>query len=321
MTTADILSNLRPITVECLTLFEPFYTERAKHYVYPRFMQSVCALIDLGHTFYKILRAKQGSLLIIYKRTKIYGKLGVQMPVCPISLTGSVADEREAMQAALRVGISLRVTTEDITRYAIPRKLCSDGTGPLVPANYEFIYDARSGSEMSGKKYRRQRYQTNLTVKNEGFSQSQGAHPQADALVKAWDERYRELNGTKTDQANLWAVCKQGLRQGGVAIRNIIIDGVLQCVSVCERVAPNHYIIVFRIRNYESDLHDVGSAMQWIDCTAALTETGDGYLNNGLADTDGLIRSKESMMPCRHQKIYTVKTAKTNSITLSQYFK
>lgn len=321
MTTTQLLSGLKSITVDCIPIFAPFYCERARHYVYPRYMQSVCALVDMGKTYYKIISATHGQLLVIFKRTVIFGKTGVQMPVAPISLSGSVSDESEAMKAALALGISLRVTSEDIARYHIPRKLCSDGTGPIVPVNNEYIYNARQGSQMTGSKYRKQRYQTKRITQTEGFSLMTGAHPQADALVRDWDKRYKQVNGTQTDQANLWAVCKQALNKGGVSMRNIVIGNSLECVSVVEKLSPNHHVIVFRIRNYDSPLNDVGSAMQWIDCSQTDRETGDTYLNMGLADTDGLIRSKESLNPCRHQKIYTVKTNKTNTTILTQYFK
>lgn len=321
MTTNDILLGLKPITLDCLSVFQSFYTERAKHYVYPRYMQSVCALVDMGKTYYKITAATQGKVLVIYKRTAIFGKTGVQMPVCPISLSGSVRDELSVMSAALKVGISLRVTSEDIARYRIPRNICSDGTGPFVPVNNEYIYQAQHGVEMKGSKYRKQRYQAKRIMTAEGFSLTEGAHPQAAALVKAWDTRYKQQNGTQTDQQHLWQVICQALPKGQtVRVRNIIVGGVLQCVSVTEQLSPKHHVIVFRVRNYDSQLNDVGSAMQVIDCKACQgAEKAPVYLNMGLADTEGLIASKESLCPCHHQKIYTVKTNKTSE-TLKQYF-
>lgn len=320
MTTKELLSGLKPVTLACMKVFAPFYDERARHYVYPRFMQSVCALIDMGHCYYNIIRGANGQVLLIFKRTAIFGKLGVQMPVAPISLSGSVSDEKEAMKAALSVGISLRVTTEDITRYRIPRNLCSDGTGPFVPVNNEYIYDARLGSEMKGSAYRKLRYNTKRIIESAGFSLMTGAHPDTDRLVREWDERYKERSGSQANQTHLWQVIRQAAQQGGVSIRNILIGSRLECVSVIERLSEQHHIIVFRIRNYNSDLNDVGSAMQWIDCSET-PESRQVFLNMGLADTDGLIHAKEALKPCRHQKIYTVKTNKTNSNILNQYFK
>ncbi len=322
MTTNDILSGLKPVTLDCLTVFAPFYAERAQHYVYPRYMQSVCALVDMGKTYYKVIRAAQSDVLVIYKRTAIFGKLGVQMPVCPISLSGSARDELSIISAALKVGISLRVTSEDVARYRIPRNLLSDGTGPFVPVNNEYIYQAQRGVAMQGAKYRKQRYQAKRIMTSEGFTMTEGAHPHTAQMVKAWDTRYKQQNGTQTDQAHLWAVICQALARGGqtVRARNIVVGGHLQCVSVTEQLSPKHHIIVFRVRNYDSRLNDVGSAMQVIDCKACQgTEKTPVYLNMGLADTEGLIASKESLCPCHHQKIYTVKTNKTSE-TLKKYF-
>ena len=320
MTTQTLLSGLRPITVACIKTFAPFYDERARHYVYPRFMQSVCALVDMGHCYYNIISGANGKVLLIFKRTLIFGKLGIQMPVAPISLSGSVSDEKEAMKAALSVGISLRVTSEDISRYRIPRNICSDGTGPFVPVNNEYIYDAMDGSLMRGSDYRKLRYNTKHITQADGFSVMTGAHPETDRLVREWNTRYKERTGTQTDQASLWSVIKEASKQGGVSIRNIIIGNTLECVSVVERLSEKHHVIVFRIRNYNSNLNDVGAAMQWVDCTET-PQSRQVYLNMGLADTDGLIHAKEALRPCRHQKIYTVKTNKTNSTILKQYFK
>jgi hypothetical protein len=321
MTTKDILLGLKPITLDCLTVFAPFYAERAKHYVYPRYMQSVCALVGFGKTYYNIVNAENGKVLAIYKRTAIFGKTGVQMPVCPISLSGSVRDELSVMSAALKVGVSLRVTSEDIARYRIPPRLCSDGTCPFVPVNNEYIYQAQQGAEMKGAKYYKLRHKVKRVLTAEGFSLTDGAHPQADAVVRAWDARYKKINGTQTDQAHLWQIIKQALVKGQtVSVRNITVGGVLQCVSVTEQISPKHYVGVFRVRNYNSTLHDVVSAMQQIDCNACLgSDNAPVYMNRGLADTEGLIALKESLRPCRHQKIFTVKTQKTSQ-SLKQYF-
>ena len=322
MTTNDILLGVKPITLDCLSVFRPFYIERAKHYVYPRYMQSVCALVDFGKTYYKIIKAAQGDVLVVYKRTDIFGKLGVQMPICPISLSGNIRDELSVISTALKVGISLRVTSEDVGRYRIPNNLLSDGTGPFVPVNTEYIYQAQCGTAMQGSKFRKQRYQAKRILTMDGFTLTGGDHPQAQALAKAWDIRYKTKYGTSTNQARLWELIRQALKKDtAVTARNIVINGILQCVSVTERLSPKHHIVVFRMRNYGGQINDVGSAMQQEDCKACMgTEEAPVYMNMGLADTEGLIASKESLCPCRHQKIYTLKTAKTSNKAKS-YFK
>lgn len=320
MTTAEILTGLRPVTMECFEVFAPYYEERAKHYVYPRYMQSVCVLLDMGKCYYNIIRANHDKVLVVYKRTQIFGKTGVQMPICPISLTGSMQDELSVMLAALKVGISLRVTTEDINRYRIPRNICSDGTGPFVPVNNEYLYQAQHGAAMCGSKYRKLRNLTKRITKASGFSLMTGAHPQAESIVRDWAKRYKESYNESADQTNLWHVCKAA-PEAYVTTRSIVIGETLQCFSVLERLAPKQYIIVQRVRNYHSGQNDVGAAMQWVDCNAVCeSATAPVYLNMGLADTDGLIHAKEALQPCAHQKIYTVKTNKTSD-KLKAYFK
>lgn len=341
MTTATLLSGLKPITAECFHVFAPFYAERAKHYVYPRYMQSVCALLDMGHCYYSVIRAAHGQVLAIFKRTAIFGKVGVQMMVMPVSLSGSAEDEKETMLAALSVGISLRATAEDIRRYRIPQRYLTENAGAIVtgqrfgqvlPKGYraasdEYVYEAHRAVEMKGSRYRKQRYQANRIFRHSGFALSSGAHPQADSVVRAWDERYERLNGTATEQVKLWNICKTAPTDS-VAINNIIINGRLEALSVIERLAPSQWVIVQRVRNYDSKLNDVGSAMQWADCHSALTLTDrhrvaqtQTYLNIGMADTEGLQASKEALLPCHHQKIYNFKTAKTNQAILKQYFR
>lgn len=320
MTTAEILTGIRPVTMECFKVFAPYYEERAKHYVYPRYMQSVCAMLDMGKCFYKVITADHGKVLAVYKRTQIFGKTGVQMPISPISLTGSIRDELSVMLAAIKVGVSLRVTTEDIARYRIPHNVCSDGTGPFVPVNNEYIYNAQQGSAMQGSKYRKLRNLTKRITKADGYSLFYGAHPQADSVVRDWAKRYKQAYDTQADQTNLWHICKAA-PEDFVTTRCIVIGDTLQCLSVLERLAPKHYIIVQRVRNYHSRQNDVGCAMQWVDCNAVTgRETTPIYLNMGLADTDGLIHAKEALQPCAHQKIYTVKTNKTSD-KLKAYFK
>ena len=320
MIAKDILTGLKPVTQECFSVFAPYYEERAKHYVYPRYMQSVCVLIDMGKTYYNIIRAAHGNVLVVFKRTQIFGKTGVQMPICPISLTGSTQDELNVMLAVLKVGVSLRVTSEDINRYKIPRKICSDGTGPFVPVNNEYLYQAQHGQAMCGSKYRKLRNLTKRITQASGYSLMTGAHPQIEAVVRDWSRRYKEAYNESADQTNLWHVCKSAPHEY-VTTRSIVIGETLLCFSVLERLAPKQYIIVQRVRNYHSGQNDVGAAMQWIDCNAV----ADGahapvYLNMGLADTDGLIHAKEALQPCAHQKIYTVKTTKTSD-KLKAYFK
>lgn len=208
MTTAEILTGLRPVTMECFDVFAPYYEERAKHYVYPRYMQSVCAMLDMGKCYYNIIRANHGKVLVVYKRTQIFGKTGVQMPICPISLTGATQDELSVMLAALKVGISLRVTTEDITRYRIPRNICSDGTGPFVPVNNEYIYNALNGAAMCGSPYRKLRNLTKRITKASGYALLTGAHPQAESVVRDWGERYKQAYNEQADQTHLWHICK-----------------------------------------------------------------------------------------------------------------
>ena len=321
MTTTEILTGLKPVTKECFDVFAPYYEERAKHYVYPRYMQSVCVLLDMGKTYYNIIRANHGKVLVVYKRTLIFGKTGVQMPICPISLTGSMQDELSAMLAALKVGISLRVTNEDIARYRIPRNICSDGTGPFVPVNNEYIYQAQHGQAMCGSKYRKLRNLTKRITQASGYALMTGIHPQIEGIVRDWSRRYKEAYNESADQTNLWHVCKAA-PEAYVTTRSIVIGETLQCFSVLERLAPKQYIIVQRVRNYHSGQNDVGAAMQWADCNAVITEdaTAPVYLNMGLADTDGLIHAKEALQPCAHQKIYMVKTNKTSD-KLKAYFK
>lgn len=323
MTTTELFSGLKPITLDCLSVFEPFYQERARHYALPAFKQSVLVLVYTGRVFYKILTGANGKILLIVKNTKIYGRLGVQMPIAPISLSGSVADERAVIQAALRFGVSLRATNEDIIRYRIPRNLCSDASGTYNPDSREYIYNAVNGKAMTGSQYRKQRYQVKRITQSSGFSLMTGVHPDADALVQNWDARYKQVNGERTDQQSLWRLIKQAAQMTDrITIRNIVVNGRLECVSVLERLSEKHYVIVFRIRNYNSTLNDVGSAMQWVDCVGAVDEAkGTAFLNIGTAHTEGLSKSKESLVPFAHTRVFAVKSSKTDSQTLSRFFK
>lgn len=288
-------------------------------------MQSVVYMTSTGQCFYNIIRAEHGQVLVILKRTLIFGKIGVQMPVAPISLVGSASDEREVLRVALGVGVSARVTSEDIRRYRIPTKLLSDGSGPFVPMGInEIIYNARSGKEMQGSGYRKYRYQVNRILREPTTELRLGKNPDVAPLVRAWEDRYLRTHGEKANQTKLWEVICQAISpdpNAPITCQSLYVGGVCQAVSVLERISEKGYIIVFRIRNFQSRLNDVLTAAHWVDCEQA----GGGYkercyLNIGHADSDGLIAQKESLKPCHHQKVWTLKTTKTNT-NLKQYFK
>lgn len=320
MTAQELFTGLKPVTVDCMRVFAPFYQERARHYVYPRYMQSVCVLTEQGGCLYKVIRAAHGSVLVIFRKTQIYGKLGIKMPVMPISLSGSAQDELSVIHSVLRLGVSLRAAQEDISRYHIPRNILSDGTGPLVPVNNEYIYQAQTGAAQKGSKYRKQRWQVNRLTKETGFTLREGAQPEIEGVVRLWGEHYKAAHSETADQTTLWHVC-QSAAHDFVKIQSIYIDGTLQCFSVLERLAPKQWVIVQRVRNYQTAINDVGTAMHWADCLS-LTEGAQApvYMNMGLADTAGLIHAKEALLPCAHQKIWTVRTNKTSE-TLKRYFR
>lgn len=217
MTTAEILTGLRPVTMECFEVFAPYYEERAKHYVYPRYWQSVCYLMWFGNIYYNIIRAKHGKVLVVYKRTYLF-HFGLQMLFMPISLTGSMQDELSVILAALKVGISLRVTTEDINRYRIPRKMVEENKGIsaitkhkeniVINSSDEFIYQAQRGSAMYGSKYRKLRNLTKRITNASGYSLMTGAHPQIEGVVRDWGDHYLETHQEKASQLDLYHICK-----------------------------------------------------------------------------------------------------------------
>lgn len=320
MTAKDILTGLKPITQDCFEVFAPYYEERAKHYVYPRYMQSVCVLIDMGKTYYNIIRATHGYVLVVFKRTQIFGKTGVQMPICPISLTGSTQDELNVMLAVLKVGVSLRVTTEDINRYKIPRKICSDGTGPFVPVNNEYLYECEKPYKQEGAKFKKVRHLANRTIRSEGFHYGIPTEivSKIDSLVYAWGDEYKKKHNESASQVNLWRIIKQ-TSNDFVNIRIISYKNSIEAVAVYERISSTHYNRILHIRNYNGYFQDTKCAMHKLTC-GEIAQSGGRFLNIGLADYGGLISSKEQLVPCAHQKIYTVKTTKTSD-KLKAYFK
>ena len=320
MTAKDILTGLKPVTQECFSVFAPYYEERAKHYVYPRYMQSVCVLIDMGKTYYNIIRAAHGNVLVVFKRTQIFGKTGVQMPICPISLTGSTQDEQNVMLAVLKVGVSLRVTSEDINRYKIPRKICSDGTGPFVPVNNEYLYDCEKSYKQEGTKFKKVRHLANRTMKSDGFHYGKPTDmiSKIDALVYECGKEYKMKHSESASQVNLWRIIKSANNRF-VNIRIISCNNSVEAVAVYEKISSTHYNRILHIRNFSGKFQDTKCAMHKLTC-GEIAHRGGRFLNIGLADYGGLISSKEQLVPCAHQKIYTVKTTKTSD-KLKAYFK
>jgi len=317
MTTAEFASGLKPVTLSCFEVFSPYYAERAKHYVYPSYMQSVCYMVSKGNFFYKEFSlASGGKVLLAVSHSLLYGIFGVQVNVAPISLTGSLADEMFVLRECLKQGLSVKLTAEDIKRYHIPARLYG-----VIGSADEYIYHSQHGTAMCGSKYRKLRNQTKRVINAEGYRLIMGATEEAAAVVSAWDERYKRMHGSPTHQTTLWNVCKSA-PHGYVSIRNIFIGDTMQCVSVLERLSAKQYVIVLRVRKYDSGIHDVGAAMQYVDCSAVSDGQGANpiYLNIGMADTEGLTHAKKALLPCCQQKIYKARATKLNQL-LKTYFR
>lgn len=309
MTIAEFASGFKSVTLQCFEVFAPYYAERAKYYVYPSYMQSVCYMIGKGNFFYKEFSLSSGGkVLLVVSRSRLYGIFGVQVNVAPISLTGSLADEMLVLKECLKQGLSVKLTAEDIRRYHVPSRLCG-----VIDSADEYIYQAQHGTAMCGSKYRKLRNQKRRVLSATGYKTVTGATEAAAAVVKAWDDRYKRQHGSPTHQATLWNVCKSAPK-AFVSVRNIFIGSTLQCVSVLERLAPKQYVIVLRVRNYDSSINDVGAAMQYVDCSAVSEGQGASpiYLNIGMADTEGLTHAKKALVPCCQQRIYKAKGNKLN---------
>lgn len=309
MTTAEFASGLKPVTLQCFEAFAPYYAERAKHYVYPSYMQSVCYMVSKGNFFYKVFSLSSGGkVLLVVSRSRLYGIFGVQVNVAPISLTGSLADEMLVLKECLRQGLSVKLTAEDIRHYHVPSRLYG-----VIDSADEYIYQSQHGTAMCGSKYRKLRNQTKRVLSATGYKMITGATDEAAAVVRAWDDRYKRLHGSPTHQAALWNVCKSA-PEAFVSIRNLFIGDTLQCVSVLERLSVKQYVIVLRVRNYDSELNDVGAAMQYVDCSAVSDGQGASpiYLNIGMSDTEGLTHAKKALLPCCQQRIYKAKGNKLN---------
>jgi len=300
MTSSEFMLGLKPVTVDCFSVFAPYYEQRAKHYIYPSYMQSVCYMLSKGNFYWKIFNTPNGTVLLVISRSRMFGIFGVQVNVCPISSVGSASDEILILKECLKQGLSVKMTTEDIRRYHIPQRLYG-----LIDLADEYIYHSQKAAAMSGSKYRKLRNQTKRITSNPDYRVVYGATEQAADIIRAWDERYKRINGTPTHQAVLWNVCKSA-PEAFVSTRSIFIGEQIECVSVLERLSESHYVIVLRVRNYDSALNDVGSAMQWVDCSALSSEgaTLPIYANIGMADTEGLKHAKQALIPCAKQKIY-----------------
>lgn len=304
MTVYDFLFGVKRVDESCFDLFAPFYQQRARQYVYPVFYQSVTQMIAANGFFYKVFQRQGRKTLAIFKRSSIMGNYSVMLHIAPISLTGNRQDELEIMQTARNVGLSLKVSGEDIQRYRIPRTLCQP-----IYGNSEYLYNANECYAAQGGKFKGFRRQRTRITKMAGYQHRLGASDDIEALVAAWDTHNHEKRSGRERTSCLpdWRNIKR-LHHMNLYVHRIYVGETLECFSVIERLADNHWVFVMGMRNPTSELNDVNVCMHWLDCEIAHNDKKIAVYGNlgaslGMA---GLSAAKEKLKPCAKQQIFKV---------------
>lgn len=300
----EYLRGLKRVTSDCFDVFAPFYEERQRHYVYPSFYQSVTQMIAAGGFFYKIFNRNGNLTLAIFKRSSIMGNYTVMLHIAPINIAGNKTEEVAIMQEARRLGISLKVTMEDIKRYRIPTGICKP-----IKGNYEYIYDANECYTAAGGKFQGFRRQRNKITRLQGYRHTVGYSQDIEPLVKAWDDHCHKHKpkGQQTSQLSDWRNIKH-INHPSVKVHGIYVDGQLECFSVIERLTTSQWCFVMGMRNFNSLLNDVNVCMHWLDCELAHDDKKIAvYANMGASlGITGLSAAKEKLKPCFKQQIYKI---------------
>ncbi|WP_320980026.1 hypothetical protein [Bacteroides sp.] len=302
----EFLFGIKRVDVSCFALFAPFYAERAKHYVYPVFYQSISQMIAAKGFFYKIFKKQGRSTLAIFKRSSIMGNYSVMLHIAPISLQNNRQDEINIIQEARKLGISLKICREDIQRYCIPIKLCE-----AIKGNVEYIYNVNECYNCKGGKFHGFRRQRTRITRLSDYRHTEGVNSDIQPLVKKWDDHNHceRDKSHQTSQLSDWKNLEQttiNIKQ--VHIHSIYVGRTLECFSVIEQLSPKHWAFVMGMRNYDSQLNDVNVCMHWLDCEIAHDDKQIAvYANMGASlGIDGLSAAKEKLKPCAKQQIYKV---------------
>lgn len=306
-TISDFLFGLKRVDKECFSLFEPFYTERSKHYIYPLFYQSVIQMIAANGFFYKFFRRNGNSTLCVFKRSAIMGNYAVMLHFAPISLQGDRNEEMQLMQEARRLGISIKLCREDISRYNIPQRLLEP-----IKGNVEYIYNANEIQAMKGGANKNFRKNVHKITKHPDYRHVLVATSDIDNLVAKWDDRNHKTRGKgqQTSQLSDWRNIKR-TNSDKVHIHSIYVGNTLECFSVIEELCPKHWILVMGMRNYDSKFNEINTAMHWLDCDIAHDENLMAvYANMGASlGISGLSAVKEKLHPCAKLQIYRLPAA------------
>ena len=314
MTVFDFILGIKRVDDKCYDTFSPYYAARQKNYAYPLFYQSVTQMIAENKFFYKIFKIKGDSVLAIFKRSTIMGNYSVMLHIAPISLGNILSNEIEIMQNARRLGISIKLCSDDITRYRIPQSLCEP-----IKGNIEYIYDAKECYEMKGSKFHNYRKKVRKITNMPEYRYTRGVSDNIDRLVAKWDTHNQEqrIKSQQTRQLSDWKNIKK-INSNKVVVHNIYVGNTLECFSVIEELSPKHWVLVFGMRNYDSALNDVNVCMHYLDCQVATSDAmKQVYANLGASlGIDGLTAAKEKLKPCAKRQIYRL--APINKLDVSK---
>lgn len=312
----DFFFGVKRVDESCFDIFEPFYEERERHYVYPVYYQSITQMIGAGGFFYKIFQRNGSKTLAIFKRSAILGNYSIMLHIAPINLDGSKQEEVAIMQEARRYGVTLKVCYDDIKRYKLPMKICEP-----IKGNCEYVYNASHISELKGSEFRTFRFWLRKIQKLEGYRHSFGVNDDITRMVKAWDERNKK-RGIEGVQSPQWNNMRK-IRNSKVIIHSIYSRERIEVFGIIERISSKHWTVVKRVRNYNSPLKDVNRPMHILDCQIASKDAPNVvYANFGATrGQKGLAVEKESLHPCYHQQIYKVASInKLNAQAIKKYF-
>ncbi|MBQ2189057.1 MAG: hypothetical protein II401_10950 [Bacteroidales bacterium] len=319
MDVQEYLTGLKRVTETSYQVFEPYYRERAKHYVYPVFYQSVTQMIMSGGFFYKIFGSGTHRTLAVFKRANIMGNYSCILHIAPISLSGDKADEIAVIKEARKQGFSVKLCPEDLRRYGIPMNLCEP-----IAGNLEYVYNVNECYAMEGGKFHGFRKQVRKVTRQEGYRHVFGANDDIDGILRVWDEhnhntREKSQQGTQTLH---WKRIK-GVKDSRMIVHSVYIDDIIEGFSVIEKLSDKNWALVMGTRNYDSKLNDINRCMHYLDCEIAhVSDSVTVYANIGAAiGIEGLDFEKEKLHPCAHLQIYRFKpTGKSNKETLKKIF-
>jgi hypothetical protein len=303
-----LCKSLKPVDSrdELLANWWPFYEGFALTRTCPRFFQAPTYLIP-GKSAYGW--GEVDGCLLVLKRRAYMGTYSLFALLPPMSKDGNLQVERQLIDRLRSLGISIRISDEDVDLFGIDRTTLTADSW-----REEYVYRSGDMIERKGKHWAHVRNKIHVAerLKAEGKLDWEiiVGKPKLNPVLSKVKPALEKWVGRATGWTGQLAQTVTSLQHAVEPCLTVLLygeGGTVAGFSFSEGVGPGRVCLTTRWRAYDEDTHhDPTPVLQWLDLTAWNDTFGpDCMLNYGAA---GIARSmclaKERLHPARTNGIW-----------------